>query len=199
MSADDPNRAKVEIIVKEVSRLETILRMILNYIQPLNLHMTPIDANELVGTALKAVDVDDLIRKKDIQVDVHLATEPAMVSADYPQMERLLETFIKNGVHQMENGTVLAISTSVSEDIFFLFLQYPVQHMAPDDVEHFFYPFAASQASYDTVDLPMTKIIVHKHGGTVDVFLNKSGELVIRVSLPLIGESKHLLSEEDGP
>ena len=195
MSVDDPNRSKVEIIVKEVSRLETILRMILNYIQPLNLKMTPTDANDLVGTALKAVDVDDQIQKKNIRVDLKLAKEPAMVSADYPQMVRLLETFIKNAVHQMEQGSVLAISTSVSNDIFFLFLQYPVRHMAPDDVEHFFYPFAASQVSYDTVDLPMTKIIVHKHGGTVDVFLDKSGELVIRVSLPLIEESKHLFSK----
>ena len=144
---------------------------------------------------MKAVDVDDQIQKKNIRVDLKLAKEPAMVSADYPQMVRLLETFIKNAVHQMEQGSVLAISTSVSNDIFFLFLQYPVRHMAPDDVEHFFYPFAASQVSYDTVDLPMTKIIVHKHGGTVDVFLDKSGELVIRVSLPLIEESKYLLSK----
>ncbi len=37
MSQADPNRTKVEIIVKEVGRLEAILRMILIYIQPLEL------------------------------------------------------------------------------------------------------------------------------------------------------------------
>ncbi|MGA7877999.1 MAG: PAS domain S-box protein, partial [Desulfoferrobacter sp.] len=35
MASSDPNREKVEIIVREVARLETILRTIINYIQPL--------------------------------------------------------------------------------------------------------------------------------------------------------------------
>ncbi len=55
MSPDDPNRSKVEIIVKEVARLEAILRMLLNYIQPLELDASPTDLNDLVVTTIKGL------------------------------------------------------------------------------------------------------------------------------------------------
>ena len=38
---------------------------------------------------------------------------------------------------------------------------------------------------YDTVDLPMSKILVDKHGGEIDVRLEKPGEMFIYLSLPL--------------
>ena len=50
---DDPNRPQVEIIIKEVGRLEGILRMILNYIQPIDLEISPTDPNHLVEMALR--------------------------------------------------------------------------------------------------------------------------------------------------
>ncbi len=58
MNPDDPNRSKVEIIVKEVARLEAVLRMILNYIQPLELDTAPTDLNDLISTALKGMTQD---------------------------------------------------------------------------------------------------------------------------------------------
>ena len=56
MSPDDPNRTKVEIIVKEVARLEAILRMILNYLQPLELNLSPTDLNDPGGYGAERVE-----------------------------------------------------------------------------------------------------------------------------------------------
>ncbi len=72
MNQDDPNRAKVEIIVKEVGRLETILRMMPAYIQPLELQMSQTNPNQLVERALSAVDME--IRERDRRIDLQLLT-----------------------------------------------------------------------------------------------------------------------------
>jgi nitrogen-specific signal transduction histidine kinase len=68
--------------------------------------------------------------------------------------------------------------------MFQLVMRYPVRHMSRDDVEHFFYPFTTFKVDYQLVDLPMSKILVHKHGGIIEVKLGKSGELSIRILLP---------------
>jgi hypothetical protein len=108
-----------------------------------------------------------------------------MISVDRPQMELAVETLIKKAVNQMQESATLLISSYQENKMFRLLIRYPVQHMSPDDVEGFFYPFTTSQIGYDTVDLPMTKILVLKHGGMLDVRLEGSGELTIHLSLPL--------------
>ncbi|MBW2721426.1 MAG: hypothetical protein JRC67_04255 [Deltaproteobacteria bacterium] len=48
MDPKDAQRSKVEIIVKEVGRLEHILKMILSYIRPVTLEFSDVDLNKLL-------------------------------------------------------------------------------------------------------------------------------------------------------
>ncbi len=182
MSREDPNRAKVEIIVKEVGRLEIILRMMLNYIHPFELEKSLTAPNQLLERALSAVESE--IKERNVHLDLQLAPGLPEISVDRSQIELAAETLVKQALNQMQEGATLFVSTFQENEMFNLVMRYPVQHMAPDDVEHFFYPFTTSQMGYDTADLPMSKIVVDKHGGVIDVSLEESGELIIHISLP---------------
>lgn len=183
MNPSDPNREKVEIIVKEVGRLEVILRMILNYIQPLDLEMLPTEPNLLVETALRGVAAE--MAERNVTVRAELSPELPRISVDQAKMEQVLRTLLRNAFNQMPSGTNLSIGTAFDQDMFQLAMRYPVRHMSRDDVEHFFYPFTTFKVDYQLVDLPMSKILVHKHGGMIEVKLGKSGELSIRILLPV--------------
>ena len=183
MSPEDPNRSKVEIIVKEVARLETILRMILAYIQPLELYLTPTNPNRIVEDAIKRVREE--VKKRNIQVHLELAPAPPKIPADKVQMERVVETLVKNALNQIREGSVLSLSTFRDNGSFKLVMTYPVMHMSPDDVEHFFYPFTTSLLTKDAAYLPLSKLLIDKHGGVITVNLTESGELSIHISLPI--------------
>ena len=183
MSQKDPNRKKVEIIVKEVGRLETILRMMLAYIQPLDLKISRTDPNQLVERALSVVAME--IKESNVQIELDLAPGLQEISVDRLQMELAVETLLKQAVTQTQEGITLKISTFQKNEMFELVIQYPVQHMSSDDVAGFFYPFISAQIGYGTVDLPMIKIMVYKHGGMVDANLDESGVLTLHLSLPL--------------
>ncbi len=96
-----------------------------------------------------------------------------------------METLVKKALNQMREGSTLSIATLKENNTFKLVMRYPVEHIARDDLRHFFYPFTSTRMPYDTVDLPMSKILVDKHGGEIDVRLEKSGEMFIHISLPL--------------
>jgi PAS domain S-box-containing protein len=183
MSADDPNRAKVEIIVKEVGRLEAILRMILNYLQPLELDASAADLNDLVDMALDGLRND--FKRHEVDLDVQLAHQLPEITVDRKLLKHVFETLLRNALTQMPKGSRATIRTSRKEDILELMLRYPAQHLSGDDVEHFFYPFTASRVAYGAMDLPMCKIVVNKHDGAIDVHLEPPKELVILVSLPV--------------
>lgn len=183
MDPADPNRPKVEIILKEVGRLELILRMILNYIRPVELEKAPTNLNTLMRRVLHAIEVaghGDVSRVR-LRCDEGLPK----IDIDARQMGRVLESLTRHALSQMPPEGVLLIeslSRGASIDLDF---RYPVVHMSPDDVEHFFYPFTTFQTADSIVDLPMCKILVDKHGGVVDVRLCEDRRLWIHVSLPL--------------
>ena len=183
MEKDDPNRGKVEIIVKEVGRLEMILRMVLTYIQPLELEMSPVQPNVLVEQAVIAVDMEMRERKAEIQL--RLAPDLPEIAVDRSQMELVMETLAKQALNQMREGAILSISTFGEQEMVKFVIRYPVEHMSSDDVKDFFYPFTLSETGYDTTNLPLCKNLINKHGGVIDVCLEDSGELVIDMSLPV--------------
>jgi signal transduction histidine kinase len=156
--------------------------MMLSYIQPLDLSMSLVDPNSLVRGVLK--DLDSWIQAREVKVDLQLAPGTPQIYVDRPRIERALEVLIKNALSQMPEGGTLSISSSSKERNFDLIIRYPVTSMSSDDVEHFFYPFTWSKTISEIVDLPLSKILVDKLGGSIEVSLNQLGELILHVSLP---------------
>ena len=186
MDQEDPNREKVKIIVKEVGRLEAILNMILNYLHPIELHLVPIDLNRLVEKVVDAMAT--AFNERGVYANLSLDSELPDVPIDPQRIELVLEALAKQALNQMEKGATLYLRSSRESGTCNLIMRYQVQHISSDDVEHFFYPFTTSQIGslrYDTADLPISKLVIDKHGGAIDVRLDKSNELIINISLPV--------------
>jgi PAS domain S-box-containing protein len=195
MSPDDPNRAKVEIIFKEVGRLEAILRMILNYIQPLELDASSTNLNDLLDMVLEGLHTE--FKRHEVGLDLQRALHLPEISADQKLVKQVVETLLKHALTQTPRGSRVEIRTLHEKNMLELVVCYPAQHLSNDDVEHFFYPFITPRVPYGAMDLPMCKIIVNKHGGAINVHLEPLKELVIRVSLPVKDDHSKNVPESD--
>jgi PAS domain S-box-containing protein len=183
MNPHDPNKSRVDIIIREVSRMEAILRMILSYIQPLELHLSLTDLNCLVEAVVESVSRE--VEQRKATMRLNLSPEPPLLAVDQVQMKHAVEILFKNALRQLPEGATLSVATCTKNGVFNLDIQYPVEAMSPDDVEHFFYPFKWTRAAQEIVDLPLSKILVDKHGGAINVILTEQNELTIHVALPL--------------
>jgi PAS domain S-box-containing protein len=186
LSPNDPNRYKAEIIVKEMSRLELILRMVLTYIQPVELKLTPTELNRLIETVL--ANLADLISKKNVKV--HSVMEPGLplILADPSYMERVFDALLKNALFQMPEAGALNLSTAQSGDTILVNIRYSVEHMSQDDVDHFFFPFTTPKMQSVAADLSLSRMVLYKLGGDIKVSMEKPGALRIYIVLP-IGEA----------
>lgn len=182
MAPDDPNRNKVEIIVQEVGRLEAILRMILNYIQPVEIELLPVDPKRLVESVLHTIATK--IEDKHIRVDLQLSPGLPKISVDYSQMEDALVALLKNAIHQIAQGATLHIFMCEEDGLLKLLVRYLVERILSDDAKDIFYPFTTSPMISDTAEISRSKAIVHGHGGTLNGKIKGSGEFTIEISLP---------------
>jgi len=183
MASGDPNRDKVEIIVREVARLESILRMTINYLQPLELKQAPTNVDHLLRTVLQKLA--EMIEEKRIEIVFRAAAQLHFAMLDPVLMEQALRALVYNAVHHSPVSGSIAFSITHEGDFIKLRIEYHARHLSRDDVEHFFYPFTTSQSGPSDPDLPMSKIIITKHEGQVSIQSTSANQITLTVALPV--------------
>ena len=183
MPPADPNREKVQIIVREVARLESILRMTINYLQPLELKRAPTNIDALLRAVLQKLA--EPIGEKRIGIDLPPAAQLPPAYVDPVLMEQALMALVHNAVQHTPVAGSISFSSMYEGDFIKLFIAYQAQHLSKDDIEHFFYPFTTSQFGPADPDLPMSKIIITKHDGQVHIRSTNPNQITLTVALPV--------------
>lgn len=187
MDPEDPNRAKAAIVVKEVGRLEVILKMILNYIQPLDLQIRTVNLHKLQETVVGTLQ--DEAGSRGIKINLNLRGQPPDVAVDPNLFSQALRAVLLFAVNQSQNGGFLYLDTSLGLGSVELLIRCKAEELSQEEIDHLFLPFAASGRDKGEIDLPMAKVIVNKHGGNLDAKFGLSQELLMRISLPRYRES----------
>lgn len=187
MDQEDAHRSKVEIIVKEMGRLEHILKMILSYIRPVTLEFSDIDLNKVLQEAISGCK--DKLGSQGIELDIQLDEELPFIHADRSHLRNALETILKNACSHMPEKSCLQVSTSC-DGAAVVQLLYPALHVADDDMEHFFYPFVSDTLGEAELQLPLTKVVIHKHGGVINITRDEQNRVVITIAFSPIGQAR---------
>jgi PAS domain S-box-containing protein len=189
MDLKDVNRPKVEIIVQEVGRLEQILKMILSYLRPIPLEFAEVDLNGVLGEAIDATGEKLKARGGTLELELD-ATIPA-VRADRGHLRHAMEAILENACnHMRENGRIRVTTTRNGRAV--VQLCYTGLHVADDDLEHFFYPFVAGKVEETDLELPLTKVVIHRHGGTITVERDEQDQVTITIAFPGVAGGQRL-------
>jgi len=180
---EDRHREFADIIVEEVARLEYILKVILSSIEPFTLSMSQVDLNQLVRLCLQSVQGD--MAAKRLQLKASLSASPGTLQGDAVMLEKAFDNILKHSVVSMHEGDVLRISTRSEHDTLAVTVRYRAESLADEDLEQFFFPRFTGKDEAAVHELPLSKIIIHRHGGRIDVF-RKGEDVVMKVELPVV-------------
>jgi|GEM_PF-5852616 len=128
-----------------MERLEAILRMILNYLKPLELKKSLTDPNMLAQKVLSEMEAE--IKKRKVGLDIRSGQIVAAILIDRAIMEKVLGVLLKNALSQMPDDAILKIETLQDNSMFKLVMRYPALNVTANDVEDFFYPFTTSRTA----------------------------------------------------
>lgn len=148
---------------------------------------------------------------KMIRIELHLAQDLNMVSADPGQMEQILMNLAVNAKHAMPEGGALAFKTenffmceetggaspAIPEGQYALLTVSDTGHgMTPEVMERIFEPFFSTKKSAEGSGLGLAMVfgIVQNHGGHIRVISKVGAGSTFKIYLPVLEEED---SEEE--
>jgi len=182
-SQQDPHYKIAQIIVEEVARLEDLLKIILSSLEPITLCISELDFQHLLRSWLK--DLRQEIKKKGIRVVESLSPSVSRIQGDEGLLNRAFETVLRHAVASAPDGGELLVSTSAEDDHLVVTIKHSAKGLSDEDLEQFFFPRSTIKVGPSVHELPLSKIIIHRHGGRVDVFRDEGDRIVLRIELPV--------------
>jgi PAS domain S-box-containing protein len=179
----DPNQRLAQIIVDEVARLEIFLKRLIASIRPFDLSLGEVDVNGILRTWVKRLE--DLVKSKNIDVVVNLPSEGITIQGDEEKLNQAFENLLKHAVVSTPEGERLSLSSTQLGDRFVVTLRHKMARLSRDELDRFFFPHIENETAWTVMDLPFSKIVIHRHGGKVDLIQEGENMLAMRIDLPL--------------
>ncbi len=171
LKLDGFDRRRLEIIVKEVTRLEGILRQLLDTARPLRIIRAPVD---LAGIVRGCVDLmEPKAAEKELEIEQRHPKRLPLVDLDAGKVEQALINLLLNAFEASPPGGRLTVWTKTTRNTDPRLIELGVRDrgpgISPDQKPHLFTPFYTSKSQGTGLGLSNVKRIVDAHSGEVEV------------------------------
>ncbi len=182
LSEEDPNREKVRIIVQEVARLEKILEKTIAYLKPFEILSERQSVNDLIIGTLE--ELEEVFEENQVSFKASMARNLPLVSLDPVLYKTAMENILKGMLFLCQPGNRLQVRSYAGENTVHVEIVLQGASVSDDDLEHFFYPFTAQSERSKQLDLPLAKMVIHKHQGLVRFRRSDQGQVILDITLP---------------
>lgn len=179
---EDPNKRLAIIIVEEVAKLEIFVSGLLSTISPFELTLSNVDLNSIIDESLE--ELDQLLDSRKLGIIKQLAPDLPEIQADYKILCQAITNILKHALVSTPAEESIEITTAVMDEQVMLNITHRLEHISNDDIEQFFFPHIEHNIEESVLDLPLSKIIIHRHGGKIDLVMGKDNILKIIISFP---------------
>ncbi len=202
---DDDMLDSVRVVLKEVERLDSIVRDLLLFSRPRSLHPVECNVVDICERVLSLI----VARCSEAGIFVHRAyLDVPPVLVDIAQLEQVLLNLCINAVQAMREGGILTLScqvrqmpTSNAPGRAASWLEITVSDTGPgiavDQVDHIFQPFYTTKAHGIGLGLPISRRLVEDHHGILSVESRPGFGATFSISLPLPEEPLHEQEDTD--
>jgi PAS domain S-box-containing protein len=170
LSGEQP---EIEVIGREIKRLDTVVKTFLNFNRPVDLNYAPIDFNDLVKQVLALVSVD--ANAKNVAMKTVLQAERIWINGDPDLLKQAILNVINNGMEAMPEGGTLTTRTTSDGGLCQLTVSDAGPGIAREIQDRVFQLYFTTKESGSGIGLATTFRVVQLHNGTID-FTSEPGK-----------------------
>ncbi len=183
MGEDDPDRAKIDVVIKETARLESMVKDILNFSRPLRLRASTCNLTPIAGECMEMMRCAESERGIALEEVLDPAVPDCILDKD--SIKEVIINLIANAVQASPPGKKVIVRTLRHGKKAVLEVS-DQGHGIPDaERERVFSPFFSRKKGGTGLGLTIAKKIVTAHGGTISFYQNPDRGVTFRVALPL--------------
>jgi PAS domain S-box-containing protein len=184
---DHPDQRHVHVLRSQLERLQQLMRELLEYGKPPQLHLEPVRFEAVVEQALE----ESAHLSSDTGVAVERAFENGLptVRGDRARLAQVYVNLITNAIHHSAAGNGVRVDAHALRQNGTVWLETTVEDQGsgfnPDDLDRVFEPFFTRRRGGTGLGLALVHRIVEQHGGTVSAENRPEGGAAVRVRLPV--------------
>ncbi len=164
---------EIEVIGREIKRLDTVVKTFLNFNRPVDLNYAPIDFNDLVKQVLALVSVD--ARAKNVALKTALEGDKLWINGDPDLLKQAILNVINNGMEAMTEGGTLTTRTASDGGQCQLTVSDAGPGIAREIQSRVFQLYFTTKETGSGIGLATTFRVVQLHNGTID-FTSEPGK-----------------------
>jgi signal transduction histidine kinase len=185
MPSGDPNRSHLEVILKEVSRLEETVNRVLDGFKRVRLRTVPSDLNEILTGVLNQLSHE--FHHMGIQLTTDLSKKIPELELDRHLIKEVLRSILKTTMRGLEDGGELTVTTSLNRRHVVIQIFGAGLGPQPLDESQLLFPFYREPAFDGGVGIPLSQQIISQHGGNVVIKNGCDQPASLIITLPIPG------------
>ncbi len=183
---NDPKHARLDIVMKETRRLESMVKDMLDFSRPLELHRFEEDIAGIVDECIELTK--RLAEEKKVTVQKTISVNS--VSLDPIRMKQALINLITNAVHASPDGETVTVSCFEEKENFKLDVIDHGPGIPHEKRDKVFLPFFTTKKEGTGLGLAIVKKIVEAHRGSLLILDNPDRGLTLRIVVPKQGNMR---------
>jgi two-component system sensor kinase FixL len=173
-SADERSLTKLNIIVNEVQRLESLLKEMRDFYHPRPLERVEIDINGLLNQVRDLIKED--CEKRSIRLEFKTDREEIFVEGDRARIEQVLLNLAKNAIESMEQGGKISFVSGLKQGVVEISISDEGVGIPEEDKGKIFSPFYTTKKQGTGLGLSICKRIIEDHTGSSLSFTSEKGK-----------------------
>jgi PAS domain S-box-containing protein len=169
----DGEQPEIEVIGREIKRLDSVVKTFLNFNRPVDLNYQSIDLNELVKQVLALVSVD--AHAKNVALKTILQADKLWINGDPDLLKQAIINVINNGMEAMTDGGMLTTRTTNDGGQCQLTVCDAGPGIPPEIQSRVFQLYFTTKEAGSGIGLATTFRVVQLHNGTID-FTSEPGK-----------------------
>jgi signal transduction histidine kinase len=183
LPADNPDREKLDIVVREADRLEALLKDMLDFSRPMDLHLSREDVKGLVESTLPLVEAEGERRK--VRIETGWGSRMPLILCDQGRIRQALLNLLLNAIQASPEGERVEIRVRQAGARALIDVVDRGGGIPVEMREKIFLPFFTTKTEGTGLGLPMALKIVQAHGGRLRAMENPDKGTIFRIALPL--------------
>jgi signal transduction histidine kinase len=157
----------MEEMTRQLKRIDGAVRDLLSYARPAAPSLTEVRPELLVPRATRLVQL--AAERADVTLELQLAPDAPAVHADQELLTQALVNLLMNAVQATSAGGRITVAAQRDGQTLQLVVANTGCGISPDDLEHIFKPFFTTRHTGSGLGLSITRDIVERHGGRIEV------------------------------
>ena len=185
-------KAEVDVIAREISRLDRVVKTFLNFTRPVEVNLTTLDVGETLREIGQLVEVQ--AARNHVELLVFTPEGPAEAWADPDLLKQALLNMVVNGIEAMPDGGTLYLRVLPAADAIAVEIEDRGPGVPEEAQEKIFQLYFTTKTNGNGIGLAVAYQAVQLMGGTLAMRSQPGHGTMFRVVLPSV-----TAEEEYGP